>query len=150
MEAPPNPGLGLVVAAGPNEALTGLENPTRGLASGDPIIDGEGGRATLLRGEPAKEGSEPLPKDATLPRSGELRPSDPTTGELPIMVDAGAIGEATGLPTRPTEVRVGVPTSGEGLPSGPLMLLQRDKRRSTTLHMHRRHQPRCTRKLCMY
>ena len=139
MEAPPPPGLGLVVAVGPNETFTGLENPARGLASGDPIIDGEGGRFTLLRGEPAKEGSEPLLKDDTLPRSGEFIPNDPTIGELPIMVDAGCIGEGIGLPTKLVEARVGVSTSGEGLPRGPLMLLQREMKSWPTMsNMHKR------------
>lgn len=126
MEAPPPPGLGLVVAVGPKEAFSGLDNTVSGLARGEPIIDGEGG--ILLRGEPAKEGSEPLLKAAILPSSGELMPSDSTTGELPITFEVGGIGEGTGVPPRPAEVWVGVGTSAEGVPSGPLMVLQRRRK----------------------
>lgn len=93
MDAPPPPVFGLVVDVDPNEAFSGLDKAESGLARGDPSIDGEG--AILLRGEPAKGGSEPLLKAATLSRSGELMPSDPDpiTGELPIIVEVGGIGE---------------------------------------------------------
>ena len=109
---------------GAKEVFTGLDNTVSGLARGDPIIDGEGG--ILPRGEPAKEGSEPLLKAATLPRRGELMPSDPdpTMGELLIMDEVGGIGEGTGVPPKPAEVWVGVATSVEGVPSGPLIVLQ--------------------------